>query len=176
MTPPGRPPNLAPLSITLYGEPVAQGRPRGVRLGGHRILFYDPPAARHWKKEAALLLRSERHRQWGAWRPPADSLWSLEANFYLRRPRAHYRANGALKPHAQHFCARRPDLDNLAKTLLDALVQAGIFEDDSRVVELIARKYWAQDRGRDRGPRVELLLTVTPPPESAAAAIQSNGS
>jgi len=37
----------------------------------------------------------------------------------------------------------RPDLDNLAKLLLDELVRAGIIADDSRVVELTLRKLWA---------------------------------
>jgi hypothetical protein len=34
----------------------------------------------------------------------------------------------------------RPDLDNLAKSVLDSLTRAGIFDDDSRVAELTLRK------------------------------------
>jgi len=40
----------------------------------------------------------------------------------------------------------RPDLDNLAKLLLDEIVRAGIIADDARVVELILRKLWVKER------------------------------
>lgn len=35
----------------------------------------------------------------------------------------------------------RPDLDNLAKSVVDSLTRAGVFADDNRVSELILRKF-----------------------------------
>ena len=40
---------------------------------------------------------------------------------------------------------RRRDLDNLLKATLDGLAHAGVFEDDSQIVDL--RIYWAKDLG-----------------------------
>ena len=40
---------------------------------------------------------------------------------------------------------RRRDLDNLLKATLDGLAHAGVYEDDSQIVDL--RIYWAQDIG-----------------------------
>lgn len=40
---------------------------------------------------------------------------------------------------------RRRDLDNLFKAPLDALGHAGIYDDDSQIVDL--RIYWAEDKG-----------------------------
>lgn len=40
---------------------------------------------------------------------------------------------------------RRRDLDNLFKAPLDALGHAGVYEDDSQIVDL--RIYWAEDKG-----------------------------
>lgn len=40
---------------------------------------------------------------------------------------------------------RRRDLDNLLKATLDGLAHAGVFEDDSQIVDL--RIYWAKDIG-----------------------------
>jgi len=40
---------------------------------------------------------------------------------------------------------RRRDLDNLFKATLDALAHAGVYEDDSQIVDL--RIYWAKDIG-----------------------------
>jgi Holliday junction resolvase RusA-like endonuclease len=39
--------------------------------------------------------------------------------------------------------AVRPDVDNLAKAVLDGLNLSGVWVDDARVVELVARKEWA---------------------------------
>ena len=40
---------------------------------------------------------------------------------------------------------RRRDLDNLLKATLDALAHAGVYEDDSQIVDL--RIYWAKNIG-----------------------------
>jgi crossover junction endodeoxyribonuclease RusA len=40
---------------------------------------------------------------------------------------------------------RRRDLDNLLKATLDGLAHAGVYEDDSQIVDL--RIYWAPDIG-----------------------------
>jgi crossover junction endodeoxyribonuclease RusA len=40
---------------------------------------------------------------------------------------------------------RRRDLDNLLKATLDALAHAGVYEDDSQIVDL--RIYWSEDIG-----------------------------
>ena len=40
---------------------------------------------------------------------------------------------------------RRRDLDNLLKATLDGLAHAGVYEDDSQIVDL--RIYWAPDLG-----------------------------
>lgn len=49
----------------------------------------------------------------------------------------------------------RPDVDNLAKLLLDAMVSAGWLTDDTRVIELVAAKRYAGD---DETPGVELTV------------------
>jgi len=50
--------------------------------------------------------------------------------------------------------ARRRDADNLLKGALDALAHAGVYDDDSQIVDLRIRK-----GGIDRGnPRLEITL------------------
>ncbi len=39
-----------------------------------------------------------------------------------------------------HFRRQKPDVDNIAKAVLDAIVQAGILEDDTQVVDLEVRR------------------------------------
>ena len=41
----------------------------------------------------------------------------------------------------------RPDLDNMAKMLLDRMTKLGFWEDDSQITDLELKKYWS-DRSR----------------------------
>jgi crossover junction endodeoxyribonuclease RusA len=41
---------------------------------------------------------------------------------------------------------RRRDLDNYLKAPLDALMSAGVYEDDSQIVDL--RIYWTEEKGK----------------------------
>lgn len=50
----------------------------------------------------------------------------------------------------------RPDLDNMAKTILDALTDAGAFEDDSQVTHLEMVKAY--------GPIPQVVVTINPLP------------
>lgn len=54
------------------------------------------------------------------------------------------------------FKATRPDLDNMAKTILDALTDAGAFQDDSQVAHLEMLK--------THGPQPSVHITFVPLP------------
>jgi Holliday junction resolvase RusA-like endonuclease len=49
-----------------------------------------------------------------------------------------------------------PDADNLAKLVLDSLMRAGLFKDDSAVSCLLARKTWAPS------PSAGVAITIGP--------------
>jgi Holliday junction resolvase RusA-like endonuclease len=64
--------------------------------------------------------------------------------FLLKRPKSHYRVNGALKPWAVDARPTgKPDADKLARSTLDALTGI-IFTDDALVVRLVAEKFYAE--------------------------------
>ena len=58
--------------------------------------------------------------------------WS-GATLHFKRPMSHFKANGDLKPDAPSRHAKRPDVDNLAKYVLDSL-QPRVLADDNCVV------------------------------------------
>jgi Holliday junction resolvase RusA-like endonuclease len=130
----------------LRGQPVAQGRPRFVartrsgRLLAHPIA-YTPAASRAWRRDVALQLRAAA----GGAAPPTGPL-ALTVVFVLPGPLR---------------CRRgEPDVDNLAKAVLDA--GTGIlWVDDAQVGRLVVEK-----RGAAAGesPGAWLLLAAWEPP------------
>jgi hypothetical protein len=76
----------------------------------------------------------------------------------LARPQGHYgRAKGVpyLKSDAPHYHTGKPDADNLAKAVLDALTTLGIWHDDAQVCQLDTLKIYA-DSPQDEGAVIEI--------------------
>lgn len=63
----------------------------------------------------------------------------------LHKKACHYAGKLRVVIEAWRPDKRRRDLDNLLKATLDGLAHAGVYEDDSQIVDL--RIYWAPDIG-----------------------------
>lgn len=64
----------------------------------------------------------------------------LEVDFYLARPKT-------VRPQDRPLPIVAPDLDKLVRGVGDGIGQSGIiWGDDSQIVEILARKYYADDR------------------------------
>ena len=61
------------------------------------------------------------------------------------QPRPRAVARGELKPSAPRDHVKKPDVDNLAKAVLDALVDQGVIKDDSLVTRLEVAKEYANE-------------------------------
>jgi len=126
------------LRFTVPGVPVAKGRARFATVAGH-ARAYTPAATRSheaWVRLHAL----EAIKGWTGY--PLDKPVAVRLVFYLPRP-ASRRKRDTLPD-------RKPDLDNLEKAVLDALVLAGVILNDSRIVDLHSRKVYGQE------PRTEI--------------------
>ena len=121
------------LSFFVPGLPKAQPRAKATTLGRFASV-YTPKTADVWK---AGIVTAARY----AWNQfdPLDSALVVRMDFRLPRPRAHYGAKG-LKPSAPQWHDKKPDLDNLAKAVLDAITNSGIWTDDAIVCELTVSK------------------------------------
>lgn len=130
--------------------PAAQGSKRA--LGPGRMVEQswkvDP-----WRKFVAAKVHAAR-----AGVPPF-SLQPLVADFtfYLPRPKSHYRANGTLREGAPQYPLATPDVDKLARAVMDAVTDSSAWDDDARVVDLVSRKRYAVD---DDSVGVVIRLTV----------------
>lgn len=123
------------LSTTILGEPVGQGRPRAVRMGAF-VRVHNAPKSAQWQAIAAAQMAEE----WGG-KPPIDEPVRLVAEVICRRPASVPKRYGR----GRQWCTRKPDLDNVIKSLLDAIVQAGCLRDDASVVQVRAAQYIAAD-------------------------------
>lgn len=126
-------------TIRANGMPKGQPRPRAFSRGG-RAAVYDPGTAEGWKgdvaKAAAALEGAALHQP-----------LSVTLTFFMPRPKNHYNTKGVLKPTSPRFMHdSKPDADNLAKAVLDALTNIRAWLDDDQVCELTIRKYWEQPK------------------------------
>lgn len=116
---------MAYYSIYVPGEPVAKARPR---VGKQNHIYTPKKTLAHESK-----IREE-------WRenyldPPSKNLVSLSIRFYLTRPKK-------IPKDFPEYPGKRPDIDNLIKTVLDAL-NGLAYEDDKQVIKIKARKEWS---------------------------------
>jgi Holliday junction resolvase RusA-like endonuclease len=106
-----------------------------------------PPEHRAWMEAAVVMLREQRQGEaivgpvsveivaiWPM--PKARPAWCDRERWALRK------VNGGIA------YATKPDADNVAKIVLDALVEAGVLADDRFVVELNMSKRAIPDAGR----------------------------
>ena len=115
-----------PYHIFVNGLPKAQPRPRMAR-NGH---VYNPHSADVWKEEIKACFRPVLGE-------PITGPVSLNVLFYLPAPKAMKIADGQYIPHA-----KKPDLDNLLKAVMDAMSDVGVWNDDAQVSVTKAGKWY----------------------------------
>jgi len=131
------------LDAVIPGQPVGKGRPKFVRATGRA---YTPKGTAEWERGAALILRN-------AWmKAPIDALCSVTITAIFSRPKRLLRKKD---PDERIPCDVKPDIDNVVKCALDALVMSGVIRDDKTVWRVSAQKLYA---ARDEGPAVMITL------------------
>jgi len=119
---------------------VAAGRsPRAV-------VTSDNPAARGWQD----LVRGQAQT---LYEPPFAGPVVVAVEFRLSRPKS--------LPRRVVHCVRKPDIDKLARNVLDGLTGV-LFLDDAAVVDLRARKVYAAP---DEGPGATITVVDATPPD-----------
>lgn len=117
------------------GLPKGQPRPRAF-VRGKRAAVYDPGTAEGWKGQIALACRDLENRK-------LEGALAVSLTFYMPRPKSHFNSKGIIKPTAPVFLhMQKPDVDNLAKAVLDALTGIGAWHDDAQVCDLQISRYF----------------------------------
>jgi len=142
------------LRISIPGQPVGKGRPRasirGFGTARAHIAMHTPKKTATWEASAEWALR-------GAWlgreslnHPVAVTVWAVG-----RRPQSQVPSDRKLAAHPElglrMWRPTKPDVDNVIKAALDALVNAGVLRDDVLVVDVRGLSLWASIA---EGPKV----------------------
>lgn len=135
----------------IPGIPKAQPRPRAFSRGGH-VRVYDPGTAEGWKSEIARALEKSL--------PPEPILGGVSAVmcFHFPRPKSHFRTgkfSGELRKTAPLRHTKKPDFDNLAKSVCDCLTTLRFWGDDSQLDRCSVSKKYAD---RPHHPGLSLTL------------------
>lgn len=132
-------------------KPTALKRPRLVRNN----LVYDPSK----KDKKNWLMSIQKHIPKKAPNGPLK----IFLQFYFPRPKNHFRTgkySNELKKTAPQIHMKMPDIDNLAKFILDAM-NGYFYEDDRQVVELSCHKEYTNEHHNKTGYTIVTILPYT---------------
>ena len=114
-------------SVWIKIRPKAAPRPRFSRNG-----TYNPAEYTNYKKAIALIAKTKFEKK--------DTPITMKIEFFFKVPKSWSKAKKENIPHH----TSKPDVDNLVKSVKDAL-NGVAYKDDSQVVSIFARKQYAQE-------------------------------
>lgn len=138
------------LTFFVPGVPCGQPRIKASSVGGF-VRCYTPTTVKGsdgrrkphpivaWRRAvgefvSAAIKKADWH--------PFDGKVYVSMHFLLPRPQSHFNRNGQLRNGFPLHVTSKPDVDNLAKAVLDGMTEHGVWLDDAQVSELyISKKY-----------------------------------
>ena len=136
------------IEFLVPGPPIPQPRPRiGLRGGKPRVYRDDSHPVHAYKQHVRLVARQSYHGS------PLEGPVSVSLAFLMPRPLSKVWKRQAM-PREPHI--GRPDLDNLEKSVLDAVLGV-LWVDDAQVCRLTATKQLAAG---DESPGVYAVVEI----------------
>lgn len=140
---------MTPLTITVPGVPVGQGRLS--HIGSGRVIHSNAKALLPWRQTIAVQCRWAMGDE--GLNEPLEGPLALTATFILPRPKS--------APKNRWAPDKRPDLDHLVRAACDGLTAGGCWTDDAQVVTVSASKVYGDMPGA--------VLTIAPAVRGEAA-------
>lgn len=146
------------IDLFIPGEPVGQPRARATMRAGHAAVYNPTRIGKRgqqrqhpivaWKQLLTLMINQQTPRE------PLAGPVSVHLVFYGSRPKSLMtkKANPDEMPDL-----RKPDVDNLAKAVMDVMKNCGVYNDDAQVWSLVVKKRYVM-KDSERGPGVYLQV------------------
>lgn len=128
--------------LFIEGEPRPQGSKTPVRRGDKIILIEAQKQLPAWREHMTRMLQLKQLEHETAFTTAVN----VALTFWLPRPKSVKR----------QYATSTYDLDKLTRAVLDSVTKAGIWRDDSDVVDLTARKTYADNH------QPGVLISITP--------------
>lgn len=130
-------------SLTFHIDinPVPKGRPKFSKIGGF-VRTYTPKKTQDFETEVREAAKQAMNRE------PLEGPLAVYLYFRLPIPKSYPKKRIAACLSGSDRPTKKPDLDNLAKSVLDAL-NGVIYQDDSQIVSLHMTKVYSQHPGID---------------------------
>ncbi len=128
------------MKYTIKGKPISQKRHRHTKKG----FTYDPLSKE--KKIFKLKILEQKINKYKTTKTTKDPV-NIHILFYFKRPKSHYRTGKYCKELKKDvpFChITKPDVDNLAKFVLDGLTGV-LYKDDNQVTSITAIKLYDEE-------------------------------
>lgn len=129
-------------------EPVPKGRPRFSKVGGF-VRSYTPKKTSDYETQVKAIAQSVMSRE------PLETPLAAFLYFRLPIPKSYPKKRIQACLEGLERPIKKPDLDNLAKSVLDAL-NGVVYKDDSQLVSLHITKVYDHNPGVDIMVREEL--------------------
>lgn len=145
--------------FTIIGTPKPKARPRTVRNKNTGFVHtYTPETTVNW--EQTIVWQVKQALAWVSVNHPGELEGLPVAGRILADVRFNVvRPKSAPRSVTYPMKAQPGDIDNLAKSVLDALQLAGVIADDKTVTDLVACKRFVED-GHPEGVEVELTAWI----------------
>lgn len=128
------------IHFKIEGKAQPQGRPRAVRMGAG-VRMYDPPKSKAYKQMVAAKVRS--FMKINGIQPITEPI-AVHLNFYFTPPKSYSKKRIRAIETKEELFTKKPDLDNLAKSILDSCNNL-LFKDDSQIVGLTIGKHYGHE-------------------------------
>lgn len=138
---------MGPVKFTVPGQPKGKARARTVRRGGGKSFSYTPEGTILYENLIkTCYLQDAGHVLFNDGQPLAVSITA-----FYEVPKSYSKKKKQEMLDGQLYPTKKPDIDNIAKCVLDALNKLA-YRDDTQVVRLHMEKHYAEI------PRVEVEI------------------
>ena len=130
------------IHFQVEGDPKGKGRPRFSRVGSFTKVYTDKQTLTY----EALIATFAKQAMGGT--EPLKTPLSVFLYVRLPIPQSYSKKRREACLNGSELPCKKPDIDNIAKTYLDAM-NGIIFVDDTQVIDLHVKKLYAAEAGVD---------------------------